>query len=143
MSTATASSPVGRVKPSRPPTVLGLDYGSRRIGVATGNGVTGTAQPLVTIDARGDGRWQALSSLIRQWQPAALVVGVPRHPDGAAHENTTHAQRFSRQLQGRYRLPVHEVDERYTTVAALSEGAPDADAAAACLIVEQFFREHP
>jgi putative holliday junction resolvase len=69
------------------------------------------------------------------------VVGVPFHPDGAAHDNTHHARRFARQLHGRFALPVHEVDERYSTTEALSEGAADADAAAAAIILNQFFRE--
>lgn len=127
----------------RPATVLGLDFGVRRIGVATGNAVTGTAQPLRTIAAQGDARWDALKQVIGQWQPDALVVGVPRHPDGAEHEVTQQARRFARQLQGRFRLPVHEVDERYTSVDAQAAGASDTDAGAACLIIEQFYREHP
>jgi putative Holliday junction resolvase len=79
--------------------------------------------------------------LIAEWQPDALVVGVPRHPDGAPHDNTRRAERFARQLAGRFGLPVHEVDERYTTTEARSFGARDADAAAAALILEQFLRE--
>ena len=67
-------------------------------------------------------------------------MGVPRHPDGAPHDNTRRAQRFARQLAGRYGLPVHEVDERYTTTEAHSMGAADADAAAAVLILEQYLR---
>jgi putative holliday junction resolvase len=70
----------------------------------------------------------------------ALVVGVPFHPDGAPHENTGRAQRFARQLRGRFGLAVYEVDERYSTTQALSEGAADADAAAACVILDQFLR---
>ena len=69
------------------------------------------------------------------------MVGVPFHPDGAAHENTQRARRFARQLHGRFALPVFEVDERYSTTEALSQGATDADAASACIILNQFFRE--
>ena len=72
----------------------------------------------------------------------ALVIGVPFHPDGAEHDNTKRARKFGRQLNGRFGLPVHEVDERYTTVDAESAGARDADSAAAALILEQYFREH-
>ena len=68
------------------------------------------------------------------------MVGVPFHPDGAAHENTARARRFGRQLHGRTGLPVYEVDERYSTTEAVSGGAKDADAAAACIILEQFLR---
>jgi putative Holliday junction resolvase len=68
------------------------------------------------------------------------VVGVPRHPDGAPHEQTAAAQRFGRQLAGRFRLAVHEVDERYSTTEVLADGARDVDAAAAAVILEQHLR---
>jgi len=119
---------------------LSFDFGTRRVGVASGNTVLGGAQPLKTIAADGDARFDAIGALIAEWQPDALVVGVPFHPDGAPHDNTRRAQRFARQLHGRFRLPVHEVDERYTTTEALAAGAADADAAAAALILEQFLR---
>ena len=117
---------------------LAFDYGLKRVGVATGNTVLGQAQPLKTLRAMGDERFAAIAALIAQWQPDALVVGVPFHPDGAPHENTQRAKRFARQLQGRSGLPVHEVDERYSTVEALAEGARDLDAAAAAVILQQF-----
>ena len=120
-------------------TFLAFDYGVKRTGVATGNTVTRTAQPLTTIHAEGDARFPAIDRLIREWAPQALVVGVPFHPDGAEHENTRRARRFARQLQGRFGLPVHEVDERYSTVEVLAYGARDADAAAAALLLEQYF----
>lgn len=119
---------------------LAFDFGMKRVGVASGNGLLDTAEPLRTVAAEGEARFEALGRLIREWQPDALVVGVPFHPDGAEHENTRRARRFARQLHGRFGLPVHEVDERYTTAEALAEGARDADAAAACLILEQFLR---
>lgn len=120
---------------------LAFDFGMKRVGVASGNTLLGTAQPLGTVTAQGQARFDALGRLIREWQPQALVVGVPFHPDGAEHENTRRARRFARQLHGRFGLPVHEVDERYTTTEALAAGARDADAAAACLILEQYLRE--
>ncbi len=122
-------------------TYLCFDFGSRRVGVAVGNTLLGQATPLKTVAAEGEARFDALQSLIQEWQPAALVVGVPFHPDGAAHDNTQRARRFGRQLQGRFKLPVHEVDERYTTTEALSQGAADADAGAAAIILDQFFRQ--
>jgi putative holliday junction resolvase len=122
----------------QPQQFLAFDFGLRRVGVASGNDLLFTAHPLKTLAVEGDARWAAIGALIAQWQPDALVVGVPYHPDGAAHDNTHRAQRFARQLQGRFKLPVHEVDERYTTTEALSQGAPDADAAAAAIILEQF-----
>jgi putative Holliday junction resolvase len=96
------------------------------------------AQPLTTVSALGDARLAAIARLVNDWQPDALVVGVPMHPDGAPHDNTRRAKAFARQLHGRFKLPVHEVDERYTTVEAMSQGARDVDAAAAALILEQF-----
>lgn len=121
---------------------LAFDYGTRRTGVATGSAVLRQGQPLRTITAEGEARFVAIEKLIGEWKPDALVVGVPLHPDGAPHDNTRRAQRFARQLAGRFRLPVHEVDERYTTTEALAAGAADADAAAAALILDQYFREH-
>jgi putative holliday junction resolvase len=122
---------------------LAFDFGTRRVGVASGNTAFGQATPLTTIAAEGDMRFDAIGQLIADWQPDALVVGVPFHPDGAAHDNTRRAQRFARQLHGRFRLPVHEVDERYTTTEALAAGARDADAAAAAIILDQFLQHLP
>jgi putative Holliday junction resolvase len=119
---------------------LAFDYGTRRVGVASGNTLLGQATPLKTISLDGDARFAAIGKLLAEWQPDALVVGVPFHPDGAEHENTVKARRFARQLHGRFRLPVHEVDERYTTTEALAAGAADADAAAAAIILEQHLR---
>ena len=123
-----------------PLSFLGFDFGVRRVGVATGNTLTGTAQPLKTVAAEGDARFEAIGRLIAEWLPAALVVGVPFHPDGAAHDNTLRARRFARQLHGRFKLMVHEVDERYTTTEAHAAGARDLDAASAAIILEQFLR---
>lgn len=133
---------MSRPAPRTPPdTLLAFDFGLRRVGVATGTRLLGGARPLRTLTAEGDARFAAIAALIAEWQPDALVVGVPFHPDGAAHDNTHRARRFARQLHGRFHLPVHEVDERYTTTEALAAGAADADAAAAALILEQYFRE--
>ena len=119
---------------------VAFDYGMKRTGAAYGTRMLGTARPLPTIHAEGKARFVPMEQLISQWQPDALVVGVPYHPDGAAHENTVNAQRFARQLRGRFGLPVYEVDERYSTTEALANGARDADAASACIILEQFLR---
>jgi putative Holliday junction resolvase len=120
---------------------LGFDYGEKRVGVATGNTVTSTATALTTLSLVGDARFAAIARLIAEWQPDALVVGVPYHPDGAAHDNTHKAKRFANQLLGRFKLPVHQVDERYTTTDAKSSGARDLDAASAALIIEQYLRQ--
>jgi len=125
-----------------PATFLAFDFGTRCTGVATGNALTRSATPLATLALEGDARFAAIARLIGEWRPDALVVGVPRHPDGAAHDNTRLAQRFARQLHGRFRLPVHEVDERYSTVEAESRGGSGhragIDATAAAVLLEQF-----
>ena len=126
-----------------PQTFLAFDYGLKRTGVATGNVLTRTATPQGTIAAEGQARFDAIAQRIAEWQPDALVVGVPFHPDGAAHDNTLRARKFARQLYGRFGLPVFEVDERYSTTEAHSLGAKDADAASACVILEQFLRSLP
>jgi putative Holliday junction resolvase len=118
--------------------VLAFDFGARRIGVAIGNTVTRKARPLATVDAaRSAGRWSELGRLIADWQPTRLVVGIPRHPDGAPHEMTARCERFARQLEGRFRLPVERIDERYSS--AVAARADDVDAAAAALILQQWF----
>lgn len=124
-------------------TFLAFDFGLKRTGVATGNRLTRTATPQGSIAAEGDARFTAIALKIREWQPDALVVGIPFHPDGASHENTARARKFARQLRGRFGLQVFEVDERYSTTEALSQGAVDADAASACIILEQFLRSFP
>jgi putative holliday junction resolvase len=121
-------------------TFLAFDFGLKRTGVASGNRLTRTATPQPSINALGDARFAPIAERIQEWQPDALVVGVPFHPDGAPHENTVRAQKFARQLRGRFGLEVFEVDERYSTTEAHSLGAQDADAASACIILEQFLR---
>ena len=127
--------------PPRPQSYLAFDFGMRRVGVAVGNSLLRQAQPLKTLAAQGEARFAAIEALVHEWQPSALVVGVPFHPDGAAHENTQRARRFGRQLHGRFRLPVNEVDERYSSTEALADGAADVDAAAAAVILDQFLRQ--
>jgi len=129
--------------PSHFQTFLALDYGTRRTGVAVGNRLLRTAAPRPTIKAQGDARLAAVEAVVREWQPDAVVVGVPFHPDGASHDNTLRAKKFARQLRGRLQLPVFEVDERYSTTEALAQGAADPDAGAACVILEQFLRSLP
>ena len=117
--------------------VLGFDFGMRRIGVAIGNRLTSHARPLKTIDAGDDEvRWEALGALIDEWQPVALAVGIPRHPDDTPHAMTARCQRFARQLESRYRLPVARIDERYSS--AVVEHEADVDAAAAAVILQQW-----
>jgi putative Holliday junction resolvase len=130
----------GSVDP-RLQTFLAFDFGAKRTGVAVGNRLLRQASPQPTIAAAAAAaRLDAVSQRVREWQPDALVVGVPRHPDGAPHENTARALKFARQLRERFQLPVFEVDERYSTTEALQDGARDADAGAACVILDQFLR---
>ena len=122
---------------------LAFDVGTQRTGVATGNSLLRQASALTTVAAIGDARFERIARLIIEWQPDALVVGVPCHPDGAPHDNTRRAQRFARQLRGRFDLAVHEVDERYSTTEAIASGAADVDAASAVVILDQFLRQLP
>lgn len=126
--------------PAQASQFLAFDFGLKRTGVASGNRITRSATPQGSIHAEGDARWAPIAARVKEWQPDALVVGVPRHPDGAEHDNTRRAQRFARQLRARFGLPVYEVDERYSTTEALAANARDADAASACIILEQFLR---
>ena len=142
--TASSSVPAPAVAvPAHFQSFLAFDFGLKRTGVASGNRLLGTATPQATIKAEGDARFALVEARIKEWQPDALVVGVPYHPDGAPHENTRRAQKFARQLRGRFNLQVFEVDERYSTTEALASGARDADAASACIILEQFLRSIP
>jgi putative holliday junction resolvase len=129
--------------PSDFQTFLAFDYGLKRTGVAVGNRMLRTATPQATIRAQGAAQLAEAEVRVRQWQPDALVVGVPFHPDGASHDNTARAKKFARQLRGRVKLPVFEVDERYSTTEAIAGGARDPDAGAACVILEQFLRSLP
>lgn len=137
---APPASSVPLAVPSHFQSFLAFDFGLKRTGVASGNRLLASATPQATIKAEGDARFAQVEARIKEWQPDALVIGVPYHPDGAPHENTRRAQKFARQLRGRFNLQVFEVDERYSTTEALSSGARDADAASACIILEQFLR---
>ncbi|MEY2842518.1 MAG: hypothetical protein RI920_555, partial [Pseudomonadota bacterium] len=122
---------------------LAFDYGQKRVGVAAGNSFTRQAQALRTVAAEGEARFEQIGKLIAEWQPDALVIGVPFHPDGQPHENTLRARKFGRQLHGRFGLPVHEVDERYSTTEAQAFGARDLDAASAAILLQQYFNAQP
>jgi putative Holliday junction resolvase len=133
-------------------TALAFDYGTRRIGLAVGNSITGQGQALTPINAdQDDARFTQIAARISEWAPDQLVVGLPCHPDGAGHAMTTKAQRFGNQLHGRFGLPVAWVDERYTSAVlendprfsngtGKSKGA-SLDSESARLILEQYFLE--
>jgi putative holliday junction resolvase len=144
--------PHGLMTSTREATVLAFDFGTRRIGVATGNTLVRVAHPLATIEAdANDTRFAAIAALIDEWRPDQLVVGVPLHADGSVHDMTLRARRFARQLAGRFHLPVIEVDERHTTEAAQSQlaeagqsgrrGRARRDEVAAQLILQAYFDE--
>ena len=128
--------------------VLGFDFGRTRIGVAIGAAVTGTAQPLRVLSARRHGPdWDAIARLIAEWRPDLLVVGVPRHADDSAGTMTEAALRFSRQLHGRFQLPVATIDERLSSWEAEQRfaatgrrhGDEALDDGAAAIILESWF----
>lgn len=130
--------------------LLAFDFGLTRIGVATGELETRMAAPLHTLaHSPVAARFDAIASLLAEWQPVALVCGRPLAPDGTAHAMTRHCDRFANQLRGRFGLPVFCVDERFSSVAAerlLREGGQrdwrarkdKLDAMAACLILQSF-----
>lgn len=97
-------------------TILAFDFGKKRIGIAVGNTALKLAHPLTTIHSeKNDQRFAAIHTLIEHWQPVLLVVGLPSHSDGTAHEMTHLCQRFARRLAGRFNIKVLLVDERYTS----------------------------
>jgi putative Holliday junction resolvase len=103
-------------------TYLGFDYGTKRIGVAVGNTVSGSATALDTITVKNEQPdWDHITHLIEEWQPDALVVGWPIQMDESENPVTPKAKRFGNRLHGRYQLKVHHVDERLSTHTALSE----------------------
>lgn len=125
--------------------LLGFDFGTRRIGVAVGQRITGTARPLATVPVRHDRPdWEAIATLMAQWQPEAVVVGLPLNMDGSEQTVTARARRFGRQLNGRFGLPVHLMDERLSTREAASrledDGLPvtHLDPHAAAIILESW-----
>jgi len=130
---------------------LGFDYGLRRLGVAVGQSLTATASPLEALVCRdGQPDWERVKQLLEEWQPEALVVGLPYNGDGSEQPITTAARRFARRLEGRFGLPVYLVDERFSSASAetrLIEGRQhgrrrlrktDIDNAAACIILESW-----
>jgi putative Holliday junction resolvase len=123
--------------------VLGFDFGIKRIGIAMGNTLTGQAQPLMVVNAIDNAtRFKTIGALIDEWRPARLVVGEPRHPDGAEHDMTLRARRFANQLHGRFDLPVELVDERYSSVVIPARRGEIIDAKAAAIILQQYFDDH-
>lgn len=136
--------------------ILAFDFGQRRIGVACGDSVSRNAAPLGAVPVGPAGLpWDALDSLMSEWRPAVLVVGLPYNVDGSESGSAGAVRGFADELAGRYALPVRLVDERYSSLeagtrlrGARASGArkrrvskADIDAAAACIILERWFNE--
>lgn len=123
--------------------ILGFDFGIKRIGIAMGNTLTGQAQPLAVVKAIDNAaRFEQIGNLINEWRPTRLIVGEPRHPDGAEHEMTLRCRRFANQLHGRFNLPVELVDERYSSSVIQSRRGDVIDDKAAAIILQQYFDDH-
>ncbi|MGE6792384.1 putative holliday junction resolvase [Pseudomonas guineae] len=140
-----------KAKPLR--LLLGFDYGSKQIGVAVGQIITGQARELCILKAQnGVPDWQQVEALIKEWQPDAIVVGLPLNMDGTKSEMSERAEKFARRLNGRFNLPVHTHDERLTTYEAkgqrLQQGQTSGyrerpvDALAAALLLQGWLEEN-
>ncbi|HBC57802.1 MAG TPA: Holliday junction resolvase RuvX [Gammaproteobacteria bacterium] len=133
-----------------PERILGFDFGIKRIGVAVGNGITQSTQSLTTLTAKqGKPDWKQLESIIREWHPEKMIVGVPQFDDNA-HPTGQLALRFARQLEGRYGIPVETIDEYLSSVEAVSRMKTDPakisqkmslDAEAAQIILQTWLAE--
>ena len=103
-------------------TFLAFDFGTKRIGIAIGNTLLRRAKPLTTIsDEKTEARFNKIATLLAEWQPSALVVGLPCNDDGTPHELTALCRRFANRLKGRFNLPTILLDERYTSLAASAQ----------------------
>lgn len=132
-------------------TLLGFDFGTRRIGVAVGETVTRIASPLGAIEGEANEiRFREIGKLVSEWQPTAFVVGLPKHSDGSEHQVAKLAQKFGRRLAARYALPVVFIDETLSSATAEASlrghrtragKASDVDALAATIILQCFLDE--
>ena len=134
---------------------LGFDFGEKRIGVATGQSTTLSASPLCVVrNINGRPEWDNIAELVEEWQPDALIVGLPLTEDGDAQPLTSLAKSFAKHLRRRYKLPVHLCDERFSSNEAsrvIAENRQhhnrrrakreDSDTIAAALILEQWIND--
>jgi putative Holliday junction resolvase len=126
--------------------VMGFDFGTKKIGVAVGQGLTGSATPIAIIPARdGIPAWDDIEALIKHWRPRLLVVGLPLNMDDSKGPIAIRAEKFARRLTGRFNLPHQTVDERLSSYEARlrSDRRGNIDAIAAQLILETYFRSLP
>jgi len=132
-------------------TVLAFDFGLKRIGVAVGQSLTKTAEPLPLLNAEnGAPKWALIQQLIDEWHPTLLIVGLPVHMDGTEQEVTQYAKRFGNRLNGRFHLPVKWADERLSSYEAElmlkdlkqspSHEKINVDSLSAVIILEQYFQ---
>ncbi|PWW12833.1 Holliday junction resolvase RuvX [Mangrovibacter plantisponsor] len=134
-------------------TILAFDFGTRSIGVAIGQKITGTARPLSALKAKdGVPDWDQIGRILKEWQPDFLVVGLPLNMDGTEQPLTTRAKKFANRLHGRFGITVELHDERLSTVEAraglfqqggfkaLDKGS--VDSASAVVILESWFEQH-
>lgn len=132
-------------------TILGFDFGTRRIGVAVGETATGIATPLTAIAEQSNAqRFRRIDALVDEWHPAAFVVGQPRHADGSPHAVAALATKFARRLHARYRREVMLVDETLSSASAESSltqsrtraaRGGEVDALAATIILQSYLEE--
>ena len=135
--------------------LLGFDFGTKQIGVAVGQAITGQARELCTLKAQnGIPDWDKVQALIKEWQPDAIVVGLPLNMDGTRSNMSDLAEKFSRKLNGRFGVAVYTHDERLTTFEAKGERMArggqkgsyrdnPVDAIAAALLLQGWLDEHP
>lgn len=132
---------------------LSFDFGTKSIGCAVGQSITGTAQALPAFKAQnGIPDWQAIEKCIKQWQPDLLVVGLPLNMDGSEQELSLRARKFANRLHGRFGIRVELQDERLTTTEARAEifqrggyralNKSKVDGISACLILESWFSQN-
>ena len=147
--------------PISPQTILGFDFGTKKIGIAVGQSITQTVTPLITLASQNQKPdWETIEKLIKEWQPNILVVGLPVHLDGEEQAMTQAAKKFGNRLNGRFQLPVEFMDERLSSYEAEQrlreihamqknnrkkqtnkrQSPMDIDKIAAQLIVESWFR---
>ena len=134
--------------------VIGFDFGLKRIGLATGQTITGTASPLVTLQAVNQSPdWNGIEAQIRQWNPDALIVGIPFLLDGGETDITRAARNFSRELERRFKLPVYTIDESLSSFEAEQQlgqtkkiaehNKHEIDKMAAAIIVQSWLDSRP
>jgi putative holliday junction resolvase len=149
---STETSASDNQKPNTVHSVLGFDFGTTRIGVAVGQNITGTAQPLAPLKAKeGIPSWDEIARLVEEWQPDAFVVGLPLDMDGSENEMCQRARKFAKRLHGRFNLPYHMMDERLSSYEAkgqvIARGGSrnfkenSVDGLAAQMILETWFAE--